>query len=153
MKKTIWVLVSVMTFGPFFCLAQEFENPLEIRNFVYSETKVQEYMQKAADTKSIRVQQAFEQEFEQVGHNGKRTHNSSFAALCLGKELDQVNEALFEIFTSDDPEVNGLDDYWSLTDNQWLYRLYYTFGSKGTVSPGRLYPKTEKALLHLRSLI
>ncbi len=149
MKKTICILVSVMIFGPFFCLAQEFENPLEIQNFVYSEKKVLEYLQKAADTRPMRVQQAFEQEFEQVGHNGKRTHNSSFAALYLGKDLDQVNEALFDIFTSDDPKVNGLDDYWSLTDNQWLYRLYYTFGSKGSVSPGRLYPKTEKALLEL----
>jgi hypothetical protein len=148
-KKTSCLLVSVMTFGTFFCLAQEFENPLEIQNFVYSEKKVQEYLQKAANTKPMRVQQAFEQEFKQVGINGKRTHNSSFAALYLGKELDQVNEALFAIFTSDDPKVNGLDDYWSLTDNQWLYRLYYSFGSKGSVSPGRLYPRTEKALLEL----
>jgi polygalacturonase len=149
MKKIICVLVSLMSFGPFFCLAQEFVNPLEIQNFVYSEKKVQEYMQKAADTKPMRVQQAFDKEFEQGGPNGKRSHNSYFAALWLSKDLDQVNNALFDIFTSDDPKVNGLNDYWSLSDNQWLYRLYYSFSSKGTVYPGRLYPKTEKALLEL----
>ena len=143
-KKTSCLLVSVMTFGTFFCLAQEFENPLEIQNFVYSEKKVQEYLQKAANTKPMRVQQAFEQEFKQVGINGKRTHNSSFAALYLGKELDQVNEALFAIFTSDDPKVNGLDDYWSLTDNQWLYRLYYSFGPRVVFRPGACIPEQKK---------
>lgn len=151
MKKLTLFLFLIFGMASFISLAEgeAFENPLDNQNFVYSEKSVQEYIQKAVKTKPIRVRQAFEQEFEQVDSNGKRSHNSYFAALWLGKELEQVNEALFDIFTSDDPKVNGLDDYWSLTDNQWLYRLYYTFGSKATVLPGYLYPKTEKALLEL----
>jgi hypothetical protein len=127
----------------------EFENPLENQNYVYSEESLQEYMQKAAETKPMRIQQAFEEVAAQTGRNGRRSYSSIFAALWLGKDLDQVNAALFDIFTSDDPHINGLDDYWNLTLNQWLYHMYYAFGAKGTVSPGRLYPKTEKALLEI----
>jgi hypothetical protein len=127
----------------------EFENPLENQKFVYSEVSFQEYMQKAIETKPIRIRQAF----EQVEGNGSRqSFRIYFADLWLGKDLDQVNEAMFHIFTTNDPDIqrrNGLDDYWHLSINQWLYHMYYAFGDKGTVSPGRLYPKTEKALLEV----
>ena len=149
MKKLILYFFSMLWVSSSICLADEFENPLENQNFVYSEKNVQEYMKTAADTKPIRIRQAFEQAAIQFNRNGRKSYSNYFAALWLGKDLDQVNAALVDIFISDDPHINGLDDYWNLSLNQWLYHIYYAFGAKGTVSPGRLYPKTEKALLEL----
>ncbi|UCC99924.1 MAG: hypothetical protein JSW66_08585 [Phycisphaerales bacterium] len=130
----------------------EFENPLENQNFIYSEEKIQEYMQKTAETKPMRIRQAFKQAYKQAGRNGSWSYSNHFAALWLGKDLDHVNAALLDIFTTKDSSgrrIDGLDDYWHLSVNQWLYRMYYAFGAKGTVFPGRLYPKTEQALLEV----
>jgi hypothetical protein len=128
---------------------ENFADPLTNPDFVYSKEKVQQYIQNAADTKPARVHQAFEN--VQPDRFGK-SFRSYFAELWLGKDLDQVNKALFDIFTTEDMEVrqkHGLNDAWHLSINQQFYHMYYAFGAKGSVFPGRLYPKTEKALLEL----
>ncbi|WP_159518084.1 hypothetical protein [Sunxiuqinia indica] len=149
MDKRTLLLIAICLISRLACLADKFENPLDDQNFVYSEENVQEYIQKAHDTKPIRIQQAFERAALKIGDNRRIPYSSYFASLWLGRELDQVNDALFAIFTSEDSQINGLSDYWNLSLNQWLYHLYYAFGAKGTISPGRLYPKTEKALLEM----
>ena len=124
-------------------------NPLTDQNYVFSEQSFRQQMQKAAGTKTVRIQQAFEQVADNGAGGSFRTY---FAKLWLGKDLDQVNEDLLNIFTTEDKEIRGkygLEDYWHLSANQWLYHMYYAFGAEGTVSSGRLYPKTEKALLEL----
>jgi len=149
MKKLILLFVSIFGVSSQFCWAQAYENPLTDQNYVYSEQSLQEQMQKAADTRPARIQQAFEQV---VGNGTGGAFRTYFAKLWLGKDLDQVNEDLLNIFITEDKEIRGmygLDDYWHLSVNQWLYHMYYAFGAKGTVSPGSLYPKTEKALLEL----
>jgi len=40
-----------------------------------------------------------------------------------------------------------LNDPWCLATNQLLYYMYYSYGSKGDLFPGRVYPETEKAIL------
>jgi hypothetical protein len=70
----------------------------------------------------------------------------------LGNNLDATNRKLLEIFTTDDMSVQEkyrLNDPWCLVFKQIAYHMYYTFGKKGNLFPGRLYPKTEKALLEL----
>ncbi|WP_321290186.1 hypothetical protein [uncultured Sunxiuqinia sp.] len=149
MNKRRLLLLTVFGIFSLTSSAGNFENPLENQNFVYSEEKLNEYIEKAADTKPLRIQQAVERTALKTGDNRRTLYSSYFASLWLGRDLDQVNEALLAIFTSDDPQINGLDDYWNLSLNQWLYHLYYAFGAKGTVSPARLYPETERALLEM----
>ena len=75
-----------------------------------------------------------------------------FADLWLGRELYRTNAALLDLFTTDDPVVQQkyrLNDAWCLAINQQFYHMYYAFGTKGSIAPGRLYPETERALLEL----
>jgi hypothetical protein len=125
----------------------ESENPLDNQNYVYSEESLEEYLHKAAETKPMRVRQAFEEAAAQTGRNGRRSYSSIFAALWLGKDLDQMNETLFDIITK---SINSkVHEGWSPSVHQWHYHMYYAFGAKGNIAPGRLYPETEKALLEL----
>lgn len=149
MKKINLCLFVILWMYSYAIMAQEYENPLTDQNFIYSEKSLQEHMEKSAASKPLRIRLAFEQAAVEENPNGMMSYSSCFAALWLGKDLDQVNKTLFDIFTSDDPRVNGLSDYWHLALNQWLYHIYYSFSSRGTVAPGRLYPKTEKALLDI----
>ena len=126
-----------------------FENPLEDQGFVYSEKHIPDYMEKAAATKMARIEDAF----SRASDEGLReAFCPYFADLWLGRELDRVNAELLEIFTTEDPEVQQkfrMNDHWCLAINQQFYHMYYAFGAKGSVAPGRLYPATEKALLEL----
>jgi hypothetical protein len=148
MQKRILLLFLIFGISSYACLAQTFDDPLTNPNFNYSEEHVQQYLQQAADSKPARIRHAF----EQAANGSGESFGSYYADLWLGTDLDQVNEDLFNIFTTKDSDVRkkyGLHDYWHLSDNQWFYHMYYAFGAKGRVSPGRLYPKTEKALLEL----
>ena len=149
MKKLVPTLCAVLALSPFARAGEVFENPLEDHDFVYSEKNIQKYIQKAAATKGARIEHAFS---NATGEGLREGFCPYFANLWLGKELDQANAELLEIITSEDPVVKQkyrLNDYWCLATNQQFYHMYYAFGAKGSVAPGRLYPKTEKALLEL----
>ena len=149
MKQIVPTLFAVLALSSFARAEEVFENPLEDQGFVYSERSIQKNIDQAAATKEARIEQAFS---NATGEGLREAFCPYFADLWLGKDLDQTNAELLEILTTEDPEVQQkyrLNDHWCLAINQQFYHMYYAFGSKGSVSPGRLYPETEKALLAL----
>ena len=107
------------------CLAAEFENPLDDLHFKYSEKYIQECIQKAANTRQTRIEHAFSNATTVGLREGFVLY---FADLWLGRNLDQVNEALLDIFTTNNPEKRQkyrLNDYWDLAVNQQFYHMYY----------------------------
>jgi len=148
-QHVCYLIAIALWLTPIFCFSAEYENPLNNQDYHFTEASLRDYIRKAAGNKPERVRQAFE---ESASTRSEESMRALFADLWLGRNVGQVNGALLEIFTSEDPARGreyGLYDYWHLSLNQWLYRLYYTFGSKGSVSPGRIYPETEKALLEV----
>jgi len=127
----------------FACQAGRFENPIDSQDFVYSEKAIQESIQRADNTKQKRIEHAFA---NATGEGLREGMCPYFAKLWLGKDLDQVNETLFKLYTQLQ-EKYRLNDPWCLAANQQMYHMYYAFGSKGRLFPGRLYPETEKAIL------
>lgn len=146
MKKLNLSFLALI-FSVFSSAETPFNSPLEDQGFVYAEEDIQAYIDKAEATKPARVSEAF---LQATGEGLREAFCPYFASLWLGRDLDRVNVELVEILRSEDPVVQQkfrLNDHWCLAINQQFYHMYYAFGSKGTVSPGRLYPKTEKALL------
>lgn len=132
---------------PISATAQGFMSPLEDPDFVYAENKIQKYMEQAESTKAARAREAF---LNATGEGLREAFCPYFADLWLGRDLDRVNAELVEILRTDDPVVQQkyrLNDHWGLVIKQQFYHMYYAFGAKGSVAPGRLYPETEKALL------
>ncbi|MBK1875446.1 hypothetical protein [Pelagicoccus mobilis] len=149
MKKIVSTLCAVLALSTFAIAGEVFENPLEDQAFDYSEKSVQKYIRKAASTKAARVEYAFE---NATGEGLREAWCPYFANLYLGRDLDETNARLLELLTTEDPVVQQkyrMNDHWCLAINQQFYHMYYAFGSKGAVSPGRLYPETERALLEL----
>lgn len=73
-----------------------------------------------------------------------------FAEYALGETLERTNAELLAILTSRDlplREKMRLNDHWCLVTNQTLYRIYFLFGSKGRLYPGRMASEVERALL------
>jgi len=148
MKRYVPFVSAMFLSGAVFA-GSGFKDPLADPGFVYSKDAVPELIQKAEGTRAARVKQAF----SNASADGIReAFCPLFADLYLGKKLDETNEKLLKLFTTKDPAVQQkyrLNDHWCLAINQQFYHMYYAFGSKGTTAPGRLYPKTEKAMLEL----
>jgi hypothetical protein len=122
-------------------------SPLEDPNFVYSKEKIAEYIDRAKATRAERAREALS---KVTGEGLREAFCPYFADLWLGKDLDRVNAELVSILRSEDPVVQQkyrLNDHWGLVIKQQFYHMYYAFGAKGAVAPGRLYPETEKAVL------
>lgn len=132
-----------------FKLSAQYVTPILNQDYVYNSNDINDYINKASETKQDRIQLAF----ENVNGDGLReAFCPHFADLYLGKNLDEVNRTLFEIFTTDNPAIQEkyrLNDPWCLVFKQIAYHMYYAFGSKSKHFAGRLYPETEKALLEL----
>lgn len=125
------------------------EVPLENQGYTYKKCDIQRFIEQSASTGEQRITQAFS---DATGEGLREAFCPLFANLWMGKELDETNRILFDILTTKDPEVQQkyrLNDAWCLAINQQFYHMYYAFGSKGFISPGRLFPKTEKALLEV----
>jgi len=138
MKKIVPTLFAVLALSSFARAEEVFENPLEDQGFVYSERSIQKNIDQAAATKKARIEQAFS---KATGEGLREAFCPYFANLWSGKDLDQVNADLLEILMTEDPDVQQkfrLNDHWCLAINQQFYHMYYAFGSKGSVSPGRL---------------
>jgi len=149
MKKISLSTLIILGLAFFFNLSAQFRSPIEDQNFRYSENDIQKYIREAADTKQERINHAFE---NATGEGLREAFCPMFADLYLGKDLDETNKKLLEIFTTNDTELQEkyrLNDPWCLAFKQIAYHLYYAFGAKSTRFPGRLYPETEKALLEL----
>jgi hypothetical protein len=147
MIKTFCILITILGLTSVFSLSAQFDNPLEELDFTYSEKSVEKYIKKATDTKQKRIELAFSNTTNEGLREGLVPY---FANLYLGKDLEQTNEALFELFITEDTQLQEkyrLNDPWCLVTNQLLYHMYYSFGSKGTVAPGRISQKTEKVML------
>lgn len=147
MKGISSILLAIFGFTTAFTVSAQFENPLENLDYSYSENSVEKYIQKAADSRQIRIEQAFS---NVTGEGLRQGMVPYFANLWLGKDLKKTNEILLDILTTEDTEIQEkyrLNDPWCLATNQLLYHIYYAFGSKGSVSPSRVNAKTEKAIL------
>ena len=126
-----------------------------------TDKSVAQRQQEAAKSRRVRVDEAFEAMSLHTPESLQMNHrhvywrdylNPHFAKLWLGIEVEAVNADLRRVFTATDPDVRQmyeLDGKWSLYLTPTLIQLYYTFGSKGRLMPGRLEPTTEKALLEL----
>jgi len=122
-------------------------SPLLNQNRTYQKDDIREYINRAAETRKERIEHAFS---EATGEGLRQAFAPVFANLWLGRNLKKTNKLLLEVLTTTDPAVQQkyrLNDHWCLAINQQFYHMYYAFGSKGSVAPGRLYPDTEKALL------
>ena len=123
------------------------ESPLDDLKFIYSEANVRAAQEKGAATRQARVEAAFRNVTDAGLEQAFCVH---IADLWLGRNLDAVNAKLLDVFTTEDEAVRKhyrLHDQWGLALMQQFYHMYYAFGSKGTVVPGRLYPETERAML------
>jgi len=130
-------------------LFAQYESPIMQQDYVYDAKEVSELIKSAAKTKQERIIAAFE---KTTGTGLREAFSPYFADLYLGRNLDKVNQELQEILTTDDIEIQRkfrIDDHWCLVINQQFYHMYYNFGSKSKLFPGRLYPETEKALLEV----
>ena len=83
-------------------LTGAFDNPLENPDFIYSDKAMQDHMQKAAASQQNRIEHAF---VNARGEGLRESFVPLVADLWLGKDLDQVNETLLDIFTTDDEEI------------------------------------------------
>ena len=151
--ETNLTILTILGLAFFFNLSAQVVNPLQDPDFKYSENNIPKYIKEAAETKQDRINHAFE---NATGKGLRQGMVPYFANLWLGKDLKKTNEILLDILTTKDTEIQEkyrLNDPWCLATNQLLYHMYYSFGSKGTLSPGRIYPKTEKAMPKLRKAI
>ncbi len=123
------------------------ENEFDAINVM--DKSVRQWMEETRRTRPARIDSALVEVAE--GNPGEGLLKE-FSNLWLGNDLTRTNQRLYDIFTTEDVEVireHGIHDTWSLSLNPLLIRMYYLFGSKSEVKPGRLQEKTEKALLEL----
>lgn len=147
MKNLLIFLFSILVTSPVILFGATPMSPLEDLDFVYAKEKIPALMDRAESTKEERVKAAFS---SATGEGLREAFCPYFADLWLGRDLDRVNAELVEILESEDPMVQQkyrLNDHWGLVIKQQFYHMYYAFGSKGSVAPGRLYPAAEKAVL------
>ncbi len=114
-----------------------------------TDKSVQQRMNEAAQTKLPRAEAALAVVQKKCPES---LLNDRYAKLYFGVELDEVNAELLDILTTTDVKIRAkynFDDKWTLFLNSMLHKLYFNFGSKGKLFPGRLYPETEKALLEV----
>ncbi|MFI4911058.1 MAG: hypothetical protein ACIAQZ_05270 [Sedimentisphaeraceae bacterium JB056] len=114
-----------------------------------TDKSIEQRMSEAEANRQKRIQEAYE--YGAV-KGVKMWYVQFFAQLYLGENLDSINKELLEVLSSEEPEVRrayGHDNFWDLAVNNTLIKIYYAFGDKGIVFPGRLYPKTQNALLEL----
>lgn len=105
-------------------------------------TPVEELMRQECESRGERVRKAFaaakqNAEFELLRY---------YAAFYLEEDLEETNQALLEILTTEEEAVRRrycLHDKWSLWVNPLLIRFYYNFGSPGR---GLLSPELEQAV-------
>ncbi|WP_347840321.1 hypothetical protein [uncultured Draconibacterium sp.] len=147
--KNLFLLVLSLTLFSLSQAQTKFTSQIFQQDYSHNTSEIITYIENASATKQKRIKIAF----ENASGEGLREAFCPFIAnLYLGKNLDDNNKKLFEIFTSDDPAIHEkyrLNDPWCLAFKQVAYHMYYAFGSKSTRFPGRLYPETEKALLEL----
>ncbi|MEX0332414.1 MAG: hypothetical protein AB3N64_13415 [Puniceicoccaceae bacterium] len=147
MKSLLYTTCVLSAICPLISGGKAFTSPLEDLDFVYAEEAIQAYIDQAQATKMERAREAF---LKATGEGLRQAFCPYFADIWLGRDLDRVNAELVEILRSEDPVVQQkyrLNDKWGLVIKQQFYHLYYAFGTKGSLAPGRLYPETEKALL------
>ena len=147
MKQRLHPICILLAMVPLTSICGPFKNLLEDVTFEYSEEKIPAYIDQAKSTKPERVREAF---LNATGEGLRQAFCPYVADLWLGSDLDRVNAELVEILRSEDPSVQQmyrLNDHWGLVIKQQFYHMYYAFGAKGSVAPGRLYPETEKAVL------
>lgn len=114
-----------------------------------SDKSISQMMDEELLTRNIRVKNAL---LRAENSTSKTTLNPFYAKLYLNKDVDIVNARLLEIFTAKDEKLirqYGLNQLWHLSLDSILNRMYYDFGVKSKVMPGRLKPETEDALLAL----
>lgn len=147
MRIVVFLLLGALSLSLSACADQSYELPLENLDFVYDEAEIGTYIAKAQASREERVVEAFS---NASGEGLRQAFCPLFASLWLGRDLDETNATLVEVLRSEDPVVQQkyrLNDHWGLVIKQQFYHMYYAFGSKGSVAPGRLYPETEKAVL------
>lgn len=126
---------------------KDFENPLTGKNVDWTTKPLSQWMELADQTRDERIKDALT-----IAADGSVVNKFCpfIAKLYLGNDLDAVNEELCGVLSSKNPNIRSeyrLHDHWDLSIDQILCHMYYEFGSKGRLAKGRLYPKTEKALL------
>ena len=148
-----YIGISILKITCFLALALQvkgqYDSPLLQVDYTYDFDDVEQLIKSTAESKEKRIKLAFE---NTTGEGLRQAFCPLFANLYLGKDIEKTNQKLFDVFTTKDKLVREkyrLNDPWCLAFKQIAYHLYYSFGSKGSVFPGRLQAKTEEALLEL----
>lgn len=149
-RLVLFTLFGCLSTLPFGADAKErWQEPLNNMDYIYDKAAIKDYIGAAVATKGRRAVLAF----ENVNGLGLRdAFSPHFANLYLGRNLVETNALLFDILTTKDNDVrerHRLNDHWCLTIDQQFYHMYYAFGAKGSVAPGRLHRQTEEALLEV----
>ena len=141
--------LSAAAFSAQVAQAAVYHSPILQQDYVYQAKNIDKHIFEADKTEQARIELAFK---NVSGEGLREAFMPHFANLYLGENLQETNQTLLALFTTEDTAVQEryrLNDPWCLAFKQIAYHLYYSFGKKGTHFPGRLYPETEKALLEL----
>ncbi|MFI4912764.1 MAG: hypothetical protein ACIAQZ_13950 [Sedimentisphaeraceae bacterium JB056] len=114
-----------------------------------SEKSIEQIIASEQRSRDERIRKAMN---EAAISSSRTTLNSYFAKLYLNQDIDIVNSELLRIFTTGEQRVQsqyGINQLWHLSLDSLLCRMYYTFGKKSEIYPGRLADDTEEALLEL----
>ena len=147
MGRIIVLLFAMLGTASLISLSAQYENPLEDPDYTYSEKSIGKAIRKARKSREDRVESAY---LNATGEGLREGLVPWFTNLALGRDLEETNQMLRDILTTEDAGIQEkyrLNDPWCLATIQLLYHMYYAFGSKGTVSGGRISPETEKAIL------
>jgi hypothetical protein len=126
MKKIIPILLTILGLTSLFSLSAQFENPLEELDFTYSEKNLQKYIQKAADSKNARIEQAFS---NATGEGLREGLVPYFANLWLGKDLKKTNKVLLDILAfavyliSDAIRIPATRSFAAYGDEDWTPKV------------------------------
>jgi hypothetical protein len=107
-------------------------------HFGVSDKTITQYMAEAKATRKARQLVALN---EPIGAKGAPCSRLA-KALWQGKDLDQTNKDVLKYI-----EQWRQGGGWGLFTGSAVHWMYFGFGSKGKLKPGRLYPETENALL------
>lgn len=108
------------------------------------ERDIEGWRKEAAMTRQARMDQAFRRDME---HGTWEQPNFFFEKLWFGQDLDLVNARL-TAYLEKERDCHRPSQCWGVIDAHLpVMCLYFCFGQKGNIAPGRLYPGTEKALL------
>jgi hypothetical protein len=145
------VLMILLLISSFHSGEGKKDNSEKFRNYVAEDQTlklpIEEWIVRAEATREERIRNIFET-IRESGLRNKMAYH--IADLYLGRNVEETNHILYELFTTSDIKKRNeyrMEDKWHLALTKQLYYLYFWFGSRSNLFPGRITPEVESALL------